>query len=321
MVWRGPEDATADDVPGNTRPLPQPGAPGAPGWQDPQDWADAPTQPRPYLQRPPQYEQPQYQQPQYEQPAPQYQPPWPKRRSRGRRYAKRAAITLVTVLTLLALGSGALLATTPSAGEATRLAAQEAAQHGIAYPGPAVPANFARPLVATEDHRFYSEPGIDPLAVGRVIQSKLTGSTDQGGATIEQQLAKMLYTPGQAGWTVELKQVALAVKLNYAYSKAEILRLYAEAAYYGHGYYGLEAASCGYFGHPARDLTVVQGAMLAGVVNAPSVDDPINDPGNARARLEHVIQRMVAVGYLTPAQGDQELGTPLGIVPRDQAGC
>ena len=219
------------------------------------------------------------------------------------------------------MATGALLAATPSAGDATKLAAQEAAQHGIAYPGPVVPANFARPLIATEDHRFYSEPGVDPLAVGRVVQGKITGTTDQGGATIEQQLAKMLYTPGKAGLTAELKQVALALKLNYSYSKAEILRMYAEVAYYGHGYYGLEAASCGYFGHPASRLTVVQGAMLAGVVNAPSIDDPINDPGNARVRLTHVIQRMVAVGYLTPAQGTRELNAPLGIVPRGQSGC
>ena len=291
MGWRAPGDATADDVPGNTQPLP--------------------TEPQPY-------QQPPYQQPPYQQPPLQY-----RRRpgSRKRRYLKRVVIALVALVALVAMAAGVLLVATPSAGEATQLAAQQAAQHGIAYPGPVVPANFARPLVATEDHRFYSEPGIDPLAVGRVIQGKLTRTVDQGGATIEQQLAKMLYTPGQAGLTAELAQVALALKLNYAYSKAEILRLYAEVAYYGHGYYGLEAASCGYFGHPASQLTVVQGAMLAGVVNAPSVDDPINDPVNARARLTHVIQRMVAVGSLTQAQGARELNTSLGIVPRDQAGC
>jgi penicillin-binding protein 1A len=61
--------------------------------------------------------------------------------------------------------------------------------------------------------------------------------------------------------------------------------------------------------------------MLAGVVNAPSMDDPINDPANARARLTHVIDRMVAVGYLTRTQANNALATPLGIVPRDQAGC
>jgi penicillin-binding protein 1A len=185
-----------------------------------------------------------------------------------------------------------------------------------------VPANFARPLIATEDHRFYGEPGIDLLAVGRVAQAKLSGGTDQGGATIEQQLAKMLYTPGQqSGFDVELKQVVLAVKLNLRFSKAEILDLYAEVAYYGHGYYGLEAASCGYFGHPARQLTVVQGAMLAGVVNAPSIDDPISDPASARARLEHVIARMVAVGYLTSAQGSAVLSTPLGLATGAGSGC
>ena len=86
-------------------------------------------------------------------------------------------------------------------------------------------------------------------------------------------------------------------------------------------HYGLEQASCGYFGRPASKLTVVQGAMLAGVVNAPSIDDPINDPASARARLTHVIDRMVAVGYLTRTQANKALAAPLGIVPRGQAGC
>jgi membrane peptidoglycan carboxypeptidase len=279
LVWRAPGEATEDDQPGRTLPLPQRG------------WLGRRNQPR----RPV---------------------------SRGRRYLKRAAITLAVGVAVLAIGLGTLLLATPSATEATTLAAQQAREHDIAYPGPPVPANFARPLVATEDHRFYSEPGIDPLAVGRVIQGKVTGSQDQGGATLEQQLAKLLYTPGQSGLTAELKQVALAIKLNYTYSKAEILRLYAEVAYYGHGYYGLQAASCGYFGHPASQLTVVQGAMLAGVVNAPSVDDPISDPVNAHARLAHVVARMVAVGDLTQAQGATVLHTSLGIVKRDpQAGC
>jgi penicillin-binding protein 1A len=275
MVWRAPDGSTADDVPGYTRPLPEP------------------TQ----------------------------QTPQKPSRSRKRRYLKRAAITLAALGVVLALAAGVLYVVTPSAGEATTLAQQQARQHGIPYPGPKVPGNFARPLVATEDHRFYSEPGIDLFAVARVIKAKLTGGQDQGGATLEQQLAKMLYTPGQASLSAELEQVTLGVKLNNTYSKQQILRLYAEVAYYGHGYYGLQQASCGYFGRPASELTVVQGAMLAGVVNAPSIDDPINDPVNARARLTHVIDRMVAVGYLTRTQANNALDAPLGIVPRDQAGC
>jgi membrane peptidoglycan carboxypeptidase len=245
----------------------------------------------------------------------------PPPRSRKRRYLKRALITLGTLIAVFVVAAAVLLLATPSARNATQLAAQQAAQHGIGYPGPPVPANFARPLIATEDKRFYSEPGVDILAVGRVVEGKITGSQDQGGATIEQQLAKMLYTQGETGPLAELKQVALAIKINHDYSKAEILRLYAEVAYYGHGYYGLQAASCGYFGHPASQLTVVQGAMLAGVVNAPSIDDPISDPVNAHARLAHVIARMVAVGDLTSKQGTVVLNTPLGTVPRNQAGC
>jgi membrane peptidoglycan carboxypeptidase len=243
------------------------------------------------------------------------------RRGRGRRYLKRAVISLATVLVVLALAAGVLWVITPSADEATQLAAAQARQHGIAYPGPAVPPNFARPLIATEDHRFYSEPGVDLLAVGRVVWAEVTNGSDQGGATLEQQLAKLLYTPTETGFNAELKQVVLAVKLNLAYSKQQILGLYAEAAYYGNGYYGLEAASCGYFGHPAKDLTVTQGAMLAGVVNAPSVDDPVSDPANARARLEHVIARMVAVGYLTSAQGQLALSRPLGLTGGGSSTC
>jgi penicillin-binding protein 1A len=235
------------------------------------------------------------------------------RPGRGRRYLKRAAVALATLIIAAGLAAGALWLITPSASEATQLAAAQAAQHGIAYPGPVVPENFSRPLIATEDHRFYSEPGVDLFAVARVVGAKVAGGSDQGGATLEQQLAKLLYTPDETGFNAEVKQVVLAVKLNAAYSKQQILDLYAEAAYYGNGYYGLQQASCGYFGHPAADLTVTQGAMLAGVVNAPSVDDPVSDPGNARARLEHVIGRMVAVGYLSAAQAKQALGAPLGL--------
>jgi penicillin-binding protein 1A len=235
---------------------------------------------------------------------------------------RRLIFTVATLLALVLIAIAGLLLLTPSAGLATQLAAQQAKEHGIAYPGPPAPASFTRPLVATEDHRFYSEPGVDPFAVARLIQSRVTGNlANQGGATLEQQLAKLLYTPGRSGVTAEIKQVTLAFKLTFTYSKAQILDLYSEVAYYGHGYYGLEAASCGYFGHPAADLTPVQGAMLAGVVNAPTTDDPIDNPAQAHARLTHVIGRMVAVGDISKAAGAKLIGTSLGIVPRAGAGC
>jgi membrane peptidoglycan carboxypeptidase len=238
--------------------------------------------------------------------------PLPARRRRFR-IAARIAKILLAIVVIFATAVGLLFVLTPSAGQATALAQAQAAEHHIAYPGPPVPAYFARALVATEDHRFNTDPGVDPLAMARVVISWITGRKDQGGSTIDQQLAKNLYTGGHSGFTQVLEQMAIAVKLNQMYSRPEILRLYAEIAYYGHGYYGLEAASCGYFGRTPDQLTLVQAAMLAGVVNAPTYDDPLVYPRQARTRLVHVIGRMAAVGYLTNAQETAALNAPLGL--------
>jgi membrane peptidoglycan carboxypeptidase len=235
-------------------------------------------------------------------------------------------MTIATLAACLLIGFGVLLLVTPSAGQATAIAARIASEHHEAYPGPAVPANFARALIATEDHRFYSEVGgIDPLALVHAAASAVTGGPDQGGATIEVQLGKMLYlgadSPAHNTLKGKLTEAALAVKLNAMYGKAEVLRMYAEVAYYGNGYYGLQQASCGYFGHPPADLTVTQGAMLAGVVNAPAYDDPITDPLQARTRLAHVIERMVTVGYLTAAQGTAAFSDSLYLTPGHSPDC
>ena len=240
-------------------------------------------------------------------------PTRPLRPGRRFRIAFRIAKVLVAVILVFAAAVGLLFVLTPSAGQATALVAAQARERHIAYPGPPVPRYFAQALVATEDHRFNTDPGVDPLAMGRVVVSWITGRKDQGGSTIDQQLAKNLYTGGHSGFTEDLEQLAMAVKLNQTYSRAEILRMYAEVAYYGHGYYGLDAASCGYFGRPPDRLTLVQAAMLAGVVNAPTYDDPLIYPRQARARLVHVIGRMAAVGYLTQAQETAALNAPLGL--------
>jgi membrane peptidoglycan carboxypeptidase len=243
-----------------------------------------------------------------------YEPTRPLKQHGWRRRLVFGIVKVVAVVIALFLAAVALLyAFTPSAGQATSLAKAQAAARHIAYPGPPVPRYFAEALVATEDHRFYTDPGVDPLALVRVTASWITGHTDGGGSTIDQQLAKNLYTSGNSSPPQIVEQVALAVKLNRAYSRAEILRLYAEVAYYGHGYYGLQAASCGYFGRPPAQLSVVQAAMLAGVVNAPTYDDPLVYPAHARTRLVHVIDRMAAVGYLTKAQQDAALKAPLDL--------
>jgi membrane peptidoglycan carboxypeptidase len=221
-------------------------------------------------------------------------------------------VGLVVCLSLLVFGG--LLLVSPSVGDAPQIAAAQDASHHVAYPGPAVPARFTAALTATEDHRFGSEPGIDPIAVIKAAGGTLVHTSDPGGATIYQQLAKMLYTPGEHGIRVEAKQVALAVKLRYSYSGSQILQMYADVAYYGNGYYGIQAASCGYFGVSPAELSWPQAAMLAGVVNGPSLDDPVTDPVNGQAREAHVIGRLVATGALTQAQADQALAVPLSVM-------
>jgi len=224
----------------------------------------------------------------------------------------RTIAGLIAVVLCLGLALfGTLLAVTPSVGNARQLArAQDAAHHAV-YPGPSVPSRFSTALEATEDHRFNEEPGIDPIAVVRAGLGQVDGDGDQGGATLYQQLAKMLYTPGRSGVGVEAEQVALAVKLKFSYSGAEILRLYSDVAYFGNGFYGLKAASCGYFGREPDRMSWPQAALLAGLVQGPTADDPVTSPGRARAREVHVTGRLVDVGALTPQQAQRALRAPI----------
>jgi len=228
-----------------------------------------------------------------------------------RRYLRRSLIIFGALLSAGIVAFAGLLAATPSVRNAEALARAQDRAHHAAFPGPPVPPRFAAAIVATEDHRFGSEPGIDLLAIGRVIAARLTGGTDQGGATIYQQLAKMLYTRGRSGVAVELEQIGLAVKLSMSYSSRQILQMYADVAYFGNGEYGLAAASCGYFGVPPARLSWPQAALLAGLVQAPSADDPRQHPDRARQREAHVIGRLVAVRRLTQAQATAALAQPV----------
>ena len=227
----------------------------------------------------------------------------------------------LAVVMLAVIAFGVLFALTPSVSNAPALARAIDQAHHVAYPGPPVGPLFAESLVATEDHRYYSEPGVDIYAIARVLASQVTGHGDQGGATLYQQLAKMLYTPGQSGFTVEVKQVMLGIKLDLAYSKAKVLRMYADVAYFGHGYYGLAQASCGYFGTTPAGLTLPEAATLAGLVQGPSADDPIAHYARGRAREAHVLGRLVATGKITQAQSTAAYAQRLRLVGGSGTGC
>jgi membrane peptidoglycan carboxypeptidase len=240
---------------------------------------------------------------------------------RGRRVLRWLLGLVLALLVLAVIAFGVLFAFTPSVGNAPALARAIDTAHHAAYPGPPVPPLFAESLVATEDHRFYSEPGVDIYAIARVAASQITGHGDQGGATLYQQLAKMLYTSGRSGFSVEVKQVMLGIKLDLAYSKARILRMYADVAYFGHGYYGLAQASCGYFGTVPAGLTLPEAATLAGLVQGPSADDPIAHYARARAREAHVLGRLVDTGKITQAQSTAAYAQQLRLVGGSGTSC
>jgi membrane peptidoglycan carboxypeptidase len=262
-----------------------------------------------------------------DQAAPPYAAPFGRRGRRQQAFRslafamRRLAVACMTLLLAFAVAFGLLLLITPSIGNAPELARAIDKGHGAPFPGSMVPPRFATALEATEDHRFASEPGIDPVAVARVFYSYLSGRGDQGGATLYQQLAKLLYTPDQTGLAAKAEQIALAVKLKYGYSQAEILRLYADVAYFGHGFYGLENASCGYFGVEPGQMSWPQAALLAGLVRTPSIDDPITYPAAGRAREQHVIERLVTVGAITQAQARTYLAVPMSSLLRQAGSC
>jgi membrane peptidoglycan carboxypeptidase len=238
-----------------------------------------------------------------------------------RRWVRRGVRLVAAVLIALAVSFGIVMLITPSIGNAWSLARAQARSHHAAFPGPPVPHKFAAALTATEDHRFYSEPGVDPFAIARVVFAKLTGGGDQGGATLYQQLAKVLYTPGNSSIAAKVEQFALAIKLKYSYTSAQILTMYAAVVYFGHGFYGVAEASCGYFGRPPDRLSWPQAAVLAGLVQAPSAYDPLEHPHLTRLREEHVVGRLVATGTLSASQGQAALRPSISRLTRGAGWC
>jgi penicillin-binding protein 1A len=170
----------------------------------------------------------------------------------------------------------------------------------------------AEALVATEDSRYRSSPGLDPVALVKLPLALARGE-DPGGATLEQQLAKNLYSGGSQDLAAKAEDAVLALKLDHAYSKDEILHMYLDDGYYGHGHYGLTAAAEGYFGVAPADLTWAQASLLAGLFQAPSDYDPVVHPAAARARQAHVLDRLVSVGTLSRAQADRVADEPWGL--------
>ncbi|MGZ4168569.1 MAG: biosynthetic peptidoglycan transglycosylase [Solirubrobacteraceae bacterium] len=205
----------------------------------------------------------------------------------------------------MAIGGVVYLETLPGVADAPTRARQMMAAHHEPAGMPA-PGRMVAAAVSVEDEHFYDNVAVNVLSgMGRAVLAAVRGGGDTGGSTIDQQLAKQIY----GGSTV--RDIGLGVKLAVTYSPRQVMAMYLNVAYYGHGFWGVAQAAAGYFGTTPAHLTWAQAAMLGGLLQAPSAYDPLEHPAVARARERHVLAQLVVNQYLTPRQATIALAAPL----------
>ncbi|TFE26084.1 transglycosylase domain-containing protein [Cohnella luojiensis] len=162
---------------------------------------------------------------------------------------------------------------------------------------------LVKATLAVEDRRFYEHAGVDLHGLARAAWVDVRHmSKQQGASTLTQQLARNLYLSHERTWTRKLKEAWYAARLEQTYSKNEILELYLNQIYYGHGAYGAEAASKLYFNKPAKELTIAESALLAGIPKGPRYYSPHLHPTDSQARQRKVLQAMQETGRLSKEQ-------------------
>ena len=171
-------------------------------------------------------------------------------------------------------------------------------------------------FIAAEDSRFYQHQGFDMQSISRAVFKNFeAGHIVQGASTITQQVAKMMYLSPEKKYMRKIKEAILAYKIDKYLTKDEILNLYLNQIYLGHGTYGIESASLGYFGKSARALTLPEAAMLAGLPKAPSTYSPFLHYDKAKERQIYVLTRMMEDGYISEAEMKRAMATPLKLRP------
>ena len=175
-----------------------------------------------------------------------------------------------------------------------------------------IPDSLQQAIVAVEDNRFYSHHGFDTEGIIRATLVNLQyGQIEEGASTITQQLVKNLFLSHEQSFGRKAEELMLALDMEANYSKDEILELYLNTIYYGSNYYGVSAASDGYFGKKPADLQLPEAAMLAGLPNAPSVYSPYVDFMMAKKRQFVVIDSMVRCGYLDESTAESAKIKPI----------
>ncbi|MHA0858285.1 transglycosylase domain-containing protein [Paenibacillus sp. CMAA1364] len=173
--------------------------------------------------------------------------------------------------------------------------------------------------LSVEDRKFYDHSGFDIKGMGRAVLVNLEKmNRSQGASTLTQQLARNLYLSHAKTWSRKMKEALYTVQLEMKYSKTEILQMYLNEIYYGHGAYGIEAASHMYFGKSAKELTLAESAMLAGIPKGPTYYSPYNHMDNALKRQKIVLSSLVTTGYISKQEANTAAREKLAFMPQGE---
>lgn len=185
-------------------------------------------------------------------------------------------------------------------------------EKGVFVPLNKIPDHMRNAVIAVEDSRFWRHKGIDYIAIVRALLKDIVYvELREGGSTITQQLAKVIFLTPEKTIKRKLREAALAVKIEKNLNKEEILELYLNKIYFGHGAYGVEMASRVYFGKSVRDITLSEAALIAGLIKAPLLYSPYNDLAKAKERQQIVLSRMEDEGYIKRSEKENALKQPI----------
>src|SRR5215831_14446514 len=192
---------------------------------------------------------------------------------------------------------------------------------GAPVPLKEMPSYVAKAFVAIEDRRYYEHYGVDPLGIGRAVFANIAHrGVAQGGSTITQQLAKNLFLTQERTLTRKLQEALLAIWLERKFSKNQILELYINRVYFGSGAYGIEQASQRYFGKSARNITLAEAALLAGLVKSPSRLAPTRNFDGAEKRAKIVLAAMTDLKFINTATERNTVAHPPRVVAQANTG-
>jgi len=194
-----------------------------------------------------------------------------------------------------------------------------AIERRVEVPLDKIPEILKKAIIATEDPRFYNHKGVDYRGILRAVKENIKRGRifrrPQGGSTITQQLARLLFLYPQQTIRRKLKEVFLSLQIERRYTKEKIMEMYCNQFYLGHGVYGVEAASNLFFGKSVSDLTLEEAALIAGILRGPSVYSPYVRPEITLRRRNHVLQRMIEERYIAKQEGEEAKKKPMNILP------